>query len=664
MITFKKKLVRDIIRYTFFLSLFFRVLVSIYVGYQYVARSSTQVNTKGGTFVEGIFGSTSYLPYLRNDIQSNFYQGLLFNACLKPSYENGVTSYVPDLCEVTTKDNKTYTVSLHKWFIRSDGTPVSLEDIFFTYTEILRGNLRKLSTLTQYNAVDTQKDINNTLKVTFPTASSDNILFFTNYILPKHILVNAELNDYKSIFAFNPVYTDCANLVSQSNDEYSLVFNLVNCNQSNLNYYQVKNTISFDAFKRDIKNWWKSIIDAYVGEETLPWYTAKQLLTNKLITVFFNTRSDKLRVRGRRVLWWLIKHNFYSTGYETYFKKNDDGLFDVFQSTGAGVKDLINREYNENIITKDDLLDTNVEVLPKSISIKGQDQKLVYFIETWVSLSTEIAFDAPYDKAIVDYKGKTYTLKHFTQWGKSWWFTFGLSDKTFWSWLNKYNIYGYAKNKKILLASLDIYNVIPEVTEEQEYVGTPVKLTVIYYSNALNDFVIERMQDIFSGAGITDNFVFEQITTPEQLQGKLMVGDYDLLINTVDMGLKKDLTKLFSTDKSDINPSQYQNQRLTALLAQYIAADDKGKQKPLNEINAIYSKDMPFVILGKEYLHLNMKPTVLEKLFGTWDATEINEYNRREYIYKNLKLVKNIHIDGKKIRNFDNFSNFLTNAIK
>ena len=83
------------------------------------------------------------------------------------------------------------------------------------------------------------------------------------------------------------------------------------------------------------------------------------------------------------------------------------------------------------------------------------------------------------------------------------------------------------------------------------------------------------------------------------------------------MGLKKDLTKLFSTDKSDINPSQYQNQKLTTLLKQYIAADEKNKKKPLNEINSIYSKDMPFVILGKEYLTINFKPDVMEALFGT-----------------------------------------------
>lgn len=663
MIMFKTKIIRDIIRYIFFLSLFFWILFSIYIWYQYVAKTSTQINTKGWTFVEGIFGSTSYLPYLRNDIQSNFYQGLLFNACLKSSYENNTTTYIPDLCEVTTTDNKIYTINLHKWFIRSDGTPVTLEDIFFTYTEILHNNTWKLNSLTQNNTIITEKWINNTLKVTFPSTSSDNILYFTNYILPKHILINTELSDYKSIFAFNPVYTNCSNLVSQSNDEYSLVFNLVNCHKSNLNYYQVKNMTSFDTFKKDITHWDTSIIDWYIWEETLPWYTANKLLTNKIITIFFNTHSTKLRVRWRRVLWWLIKHNFYATWYDTYLKKNDDGLFDVFQSTWAWVKELINREYNENIVTKDDLTDTNIQQLAKSISIQWENQKLVYFIDTWTALATEFVFSSPYDKTTIEYKGKTHTLKHFVKWGKSWWFTFGLHEQTFWSWLNKYNIYGYDKTKKNLLASLDIYNVIPEIYET-EYIENPVKLTVIYYTNPINNFIIKTLKDIFAKANITDNFVFEEITTPEQLQGKLMVGDYDLLINTVDMWLKKDLTKLFSTDKSDINPSQYQNQKLTTLLAQYIAANDKWKQKQLKDINTIYSKDMPFVVLGKEYIHLNIKPTVMTYLIGSWDILTINEYNRRDYIYNNLKLVSNIHIDWKKIWNFNNFSNFLTNIIQ
>lgn len=174
-------------------------------------------------------------------------------------------------------------------------------------------------------------------------------------------------------------------------------------------------------------------------------------------------------------------------------------------------------------------------------------------------------------------------------------------------------MYGYNKSQKTLITSLDIYNVVPQ-TQINESDIPPVKLTVVYYSNAINDFVVERLTRIFKDATISENFVFENIKTPQELQGRLMVGNYDLLINTVDMGLKKDLTKLFSTDKSDINPSQYQNQKLTTLLKQYAA---ESKKKTLNEINSIYSKDMPFVILGKEYLSINFKPDILDKLFST-----------------------------------------------
>ncbi len=658
------KIIRDILRYVFFLSLFWRVLISIYIWYQYVWWSSTQVSNKWGTFVEGIFGNTSYLPYLRNDTQSNFYQWLLFNSCLKPSYDKNAPTYVPDLCAITTNDNINYIIALNKWFIRSDWTPLSIEDIYFTYNEILRGNMRDIPSLSQYSSLTVAKDTNNTIKVTFPIASPYNNLFFTNYILPKHVLINAELRDYTSLFAFKPVYTNCSNLVSQSNDEYSLVFNLVNCNQTNLNFYQVKNMVSFDAFKNTINNWWDSIIDAYIGDENLRWYQAKKILTNQLITVFFNTRSDKLSVRGRRVLWWLIKHNFYDSWYEDYFKKNDDGLFDVFQSTWGDVKNLLNRDYTNNMITKSDLEDSDIKPLPKSISLQWENQKLVYFIETWALVSTEFTFDKGHDKVTMDYRWKSYTPKHFVKWGKSWWFTFWVTENNFASWLNKYSIYGYDKNKKTLLASLDIYNVIPEITTEDVVVGEPVKFTVVYYSDYINDFVMTRMQKIFNDADIGPNFTFEKITTPQELQWRLMVGDYDLLINTVDMWLKKDLTKLFSTDKSDINPSQYQNQKFTTLLKQYIAADEKSKKKSLIEINSIYSKDMPFVVLGKEYLTINFKPDIMEKLFASWHYWDMDEYGRRNYIYKNLKLVNNVQIDGKRIWNFDNFSKFLTNAIK
>jgi hypothetical protein len=54
---------------------------------------------------------------------------------------------------------------------------------------------------------------------------------------------------------------------------------------------------------------------------------------------------------------------------------------------------------------------------------------------------------------------------------------------------------------------------------------------------------------------------------------------------------------------------------------------------------------MPFVILGKEYIKLNIKNELKDKLFGTGSDIIFDEYNRRDYIYKQLQLVTNIHID-------------------
>lgn len=111
MVSITQKLIKRILRYAFFIALLGRILVSIYIGYQYVWFSSEELSTKGGTFVEAIFDTTSYLPYLRSDVQSTFYQGLLFNSCLKL---NGSSAYVSDLCTVQTTDNQTYMITLQK----------------------------------------------------------------------------------------------------------------------------------------------------------------------------------------------------------------------------------------------------------------------------------------------------------------------------------------------------------------------------------------------------------------------------------------------------------------------------------------------------------------------------------------------------------------------
>ena len=55
---------------------------TVALGYQFLVKNSKSTSKKWWTFVEAIFDQVSYLPYLKNDWQSMFYQSFLFDACV------------------------------------------------------------------------------------------------------------------------------------------------------------------------------------------------------------------------------------------------------------------------------------------------------------------------------------------------------------------------------------------------------------------------------------------------------------------------------------------------------------------------------------------------------------------------------------------------------
>jgi hypothetical protein len=117
---------------------------------------------------------------------------------------------------------------------------VSIDDVFFTYSDVVQNNKRNIPELNVYKNLKIIRETEDQIKITFSTNSKDNKLFFTNYILPKHILENYDISQYKQKFSKQPVYTRCANILSQSTDPNSLIFNLFNCDNSSLNFYQIK----------------------------------------------------------------------------------------------------------------------------------------------------------------------------------------------------------------------------------------------------------------------------------------------------------------------------------------------------------------------------------------------------------------------------------------
>jgi hypothetical protein len=83
-----------------------------------------------------------------------------------------------------------------------------LEDIFFTYNEIIKNNIWNVKSLNTYKDIIVLNETDK-IKVIFPQSSIDNTLFFTNYILPKHALIDDSIENYQQNFSIEPVFSNC-----------------------------------------------------------------------------------------------------------------------------------------------------------------------------------------------------------------------------------------------------------------------------------------------------------------------------------------------------------------------------------------------------------------------------------------------------------------------
>jgi hypothetical protein len=151
--------------------------------------------------------------------------------------------YINNLCEVTTRDDKNYFITINKQLRWIDNTPFAINDILFTYQNILKENTRKLPDLNVYSKTEIIVVDDKTLKVSFPKQSIDNMLFFTNSILPRHILEGKTLDYYLKEFAKQPIYVSCAVLDLIKSHDKNYVFDISACQDFYPKNIQVK---SFD----------------------------------------------------------------------------------------------------------------------------------------------------------------------------------------------------------------------------------------------------------------------------------------------------------------------------------------------------------------------------------------------------------------------------------
>ena len=639
----------------------------------------SQEEKKWWTFVEWIFDEVSYLPYLKNDNQSVFYQKFLFRSCLnfyKDDEEHGMIDgvymwenlwYAQDLCKVYTEDNQNYVLKIaDEDAVWSDWVPVTIEDIFFTYDEILRKNRWWIASLNTWNSVKVSLE-DWKVNVSFPTISSDNASFFVNAILPKHVVESMDLNTYKDYFSLAPVIDWCATIMPQSKDVNSLIFDVNACRDTKFAYYQVKNYDSFENFESFLE--WKNekaIVDVYSSMYWLEWFTWQNVLTSKLLWVFFNTDSGKANVRLRRSLWWLIYHNFFTGGYEKYIKEYDWEFLNYYVSAWENVTELLNRltleEWDEAIDTND-LKDSWAQELPKNMSINWVDRKFVFFMQKPDnSRDLEIKFSNEFSdikvKASADWS--TWSPKNYKTKDKKIVYKL-VNGQNLKVWVNNFTISWFIKNKTYTIASIDVYVFDRLSTSQSE--DNQWKLSVLYYNDPASIFAIQQMRDIFKTAGILDNFVFEPVYNAEELEWKLLMWTYDVFVWTIDLGSRRDILPLFWTEDPLLNPSRYRNPILNSLINQYYKTNDEYVK---SQINILLAQDMPLIFIWNTYDSIQVQEKIKEDVFlngDDWEEKEVYAYRRRYDIYSHYSIVHAVRLNKENAMNKDNFENYLVSSL-
>jgi hypothetical protein len=440
---------------------------------------------------------------------------------------------------------------------------------------------------------------------------------------------------------------------------------LNDCGDTNFAYYQIKNYESFEDFENFLR--WKNqkaIVDAYTSIYGLEWFTGQNVLTSKLLWVFFNTDSWKANVRLRRSLWWLVYHNFFTWDYDNYVKEYDWEFLNYYVSAGENVAELIDRLTlsDDDSIDTNDLKDSWAQELPQSMSINWVDRKFVFFMQKPEnSRDLEIKFSNEFAdikvKASSDWS--TWSPKNYKTKDKK--IVYKLVNwENLKVWVNNFTISWFIKNKTYTIASIDVYVFDKLSTSKSE--DNQWKLSVLYYNDQASAFAIQQMRDIFKNAWILDNFIFEPVYNVEELEWKLLMWTYDIYVWTIDPGSRKDILPLFWTEDPLLNPSRYRNPILNSLINQYYKTRDENVK---SQINVLLAQDMPVIFIWNTYEPIQIQEKIKKSVFSDTEdeKKEVYAYKRRYDIYSNYSIVHSVRLNSENALNTDNFETYLVSSL-
>jgi len=636
-----------------------RIFLSISTGYRYVSSVSTPTTSKWWTFIEATLQKPNFLPYVTAQDADKFYQSLLFQWCLYPSFSGVNVLFDNKLCKVDTNDFQTFTITALTWAERSDGTPVTINDIYFTYKSIIKDNYRNIPHLWWYSNLQISTE-NNKLKFIFPRASRDNLIFFTNFILPAHILANISLEEYMIRFLQDPIWSTCTRLQTTWKDLDNFVFDLGACPDFSLKNYQIKwfkDAAIMNQYVQDNPQ----AIDFSLDELPVDLYTPTPILLNSYLAFFFNTSRVNRTAGQRQWISALIKDIYATSSWlDTVFVR-DPYLFTTPEIPFEQIKKRI-LPYQEQMPTTWAV----VLPLPERIDINAiANTETLFTVSTPIEDKLTFFVDLPksYTRVSVSPNGeKEYFPVSYDPVKKSFQYNLSLTYKTVNQGTNTYVIRWYEGNEITKEQTITLwYLETPPAPKPVEIVTETLDnpFTVIYFEDPITNALIATWKQYLATHEWSAWFDFQGYSDPNSLEGKLTTKEYDIALRTINFWLKKDLSTLLTTDNPVINPSLQKNEALSSLITTYFlndSIDQKGKIQ--QQIQDLHRQNPQLMILWKAYGKIRTKAngwiTYPEKLYVLW---------RRKGVLQKIQLFQHINIDWEKVRDPQYFFSFLKDSL-
>lgn len=638
--------------------------LTAHIVWGYISFSSEESPGKGWTVIEATTQPIGYLPYLSLSDNDKFYQSLLFKSCLFPTFSGSSISYYEELCSVTTTDYKTFEVSALPGNSRSDGTAFNLGDVFFTYSALLRDNYRTIPGLDSYKNISVIV-VDNKIKVTFPQASTDNMIFFTNFILPQHVLANKTRDQYVQLFAENPVWTSCVRLKPTTHDSSSVVFDFASCADTPIKYYQVKQFASTDELSEYTEQH-KDDISFVTADEAISGFVANPVILNTYATVFFNTQQAGLTKNLRKKLAsriYTALEPVYSewTGDQWYIVP-DTFLFPRIQTDPLTSGDFTTS--STTTTTTQPAAPASLSTLPPTLTFGATKDTQSYILSEKITdkLPIQITFATKYDKVSIAHNtSQEYFPESYNAVTASTYYNLNPLFRNVIQGLNTYTIRAYQQGKVVDTYIFEVHylSAAPTATAPAATPTTTIapkkNIKIIYWGDALSAALARDLEAAAAASGLDQYMDFAQFTDPAAFEGKLQSKDYDLVITPIAMGLRKDMSNLFLSEDTSLNPSQFTNINLAERINAYFLTDDATKRQNIKKnISDLYQEFVPLVILGKEkgvfLVNESLQFSFPFRLYARW---------RRKDFIKDLSVFSARTVNRSRVTSGSNMIDFL-----